>query len=194
MKDNGKARGRRVGSAGTITTADLIVLSFLEERPMHGYDLLAEYDRQEVVDWASVSKAQVYYALRKLDSQNLIIGRIEEHGARDRTVYQLTDEGRKALNAALNTETWANSRVPQPFTTWFGLSIHLSKQEQLDMLIARRDFLVKELNRERESLEFIKTLDNDRGKKGDSVVSLVIMQIEVEITWVNNILEGFGFN
>jgi DNA-binding PadR family transcriptional regulator len=30
-----------------VTTADLVVLSLLLERPMHGYDLLDEYRRQE---------------------------------------------------------------------------------------------------------------------------------------------------
>ncbi len=56
-----KARaGRRPGDTGRLTTADLVVLSLLREQPMHGYDLLAAYQRQEVEDWASVSKAQVY--------------------------------------------------------------------------------------------------------------------------------------
>ena len=61
-----RSRGRRTGDTGTLTTADLVVLSLLAEQPMHGYDLLAEYERQEVVDWASVSKAQLYYARAKL--------------------------------------------------------------------------------------------------------------------------------
>ena len=59
-------KGSRGRKPGPLTTADLVVLSLLAERAMHGYELLGEYDRQEVVDWASVSKAQVYYALQKL--------------------------------------------------------------------------------------------------------------------------------
>ena len=59
-----KQRGRRRGHADGLTTADLVVLSLLAERNMHGYDLLAEYSRQEVADWASISKAQLYYALK----------------------------------------------------------------------------------------------------------------------------------
>lgn len=40
--------------------ADLVVLSLLAERAMHGYELLKEYERQEVADWAPVSRPHVY--------------------------------------------------------------------------------------------------------------------------------------
>jgi DNA-binding PadR family transcriptional regulator len=33
-----------------------VVLSLLAERAMHGYELLKEYERQEVADWAPVSR------------------------------------------------------------------------------------------------------------------------------------------
>ena len=78
----GRARGPRDG----LTTADVVVLSLLTERAMHGYDLISEYERQEVVDWASVSKAQVYYALQKLERLGLIEASADAVGARERTV------------------------------------------------------------------------------------------------------------
>ena len=65
-------KGSRGRKAGSLTTADLVVLSLLTERAMHGYELLGEYERQEIADWASVSKAQVYYALQKLAELDLI--------------------------------------------------------------------------------------------------------------------------
>ena len=57
----GQARAARA-----LTTPDMVVLSLIAERPMHGYDISAELDRRLIRDWASVSRAQVYYSLEKL--------------------------------------------------------------------------------------------------------------------------------
>ena len=89
--------------------ADVVVLSLLEERAMHGYELLGEYDRQEVADWASVSKAQVYYALKKLAEMDLVEAngdlRDVRAASRNRTVYRPTATGRERLLTALSDAT-----------------------------------------------------------------------------------------
>ena len=51
-----------------VTLADLVVLSMLTETPMHGYELWAELERRQVSKWASITKTQVYYSLRKLEA------------------------------------------------------------------------------------------------------------------------------
>ena len=183
-----RSRGRRTGASGTLTTADLVVLSLLAEQRMHGYDLLAEYDRQEVVDWASVSKAQLYYALAKLAERGLIAGQTEADGARERIVYAPTEHGRRALAAALADGRWASERVPQPFATWLGLSIHADPAVARDVLEARRKWVVAEIARERDSLSYIETLPSDRAKRGTDIVRLVIGQLEVELAWVEELL------
>jgi DNA-binding PadR family transcriptional regulator len=188
MAELHKPRGRRPREGINLTQADLIVLSLLEERPMHGYDLQSEYDRQEVVDWASVSKAQVYYALDKLERRHLIKGRIEEGISRDRIVYTTTDKGRKELREALAQPAWAASRVAQPFATWIGLSIHVDKKTRTRQLIARQVFLNQEIERETASLLYIKTLISDRAKSGRAIVSLVIKQLEAELIWIGKLL------
>lgn len=184
-------RGSRGQKAGALTTADLIVLSLLAERAMHGYELLGEYDRQEVADWASVSKAQVYYAIRKLAELELIEPTAEppSDDARNRTVYAPTRRGRSKLIASLTKPTWASARVAQPFSTWLGLSIHLEQAAVVQVLHARQIFLCEELQREKESLMFIQTLMSKRARAGNSIVRLVIRQMEIELEWLNELLK-----
>jgi len=55
-----------------LTTPDLVLLSLLAERPMHGYEANAELERREIRDWAGVSRPQVYYSLDKLARLGLI--------------------------------------------------------------------------------------------------------------------------
>ena len=43
-----------------LTTPDLVLLSLLAERPMHGYQANLELERREVRDWAGISRPQVY--------------------------------------------------------------------------------------------------------------------------------------
>ncbi|MET3119858.1 DNA-binding PadR family transcriptional regulator [Undibacterium sp. GrIS 1.8] len=188
MVESTNPRGRRTGSNQGLTTADLVVLSLLAERPMHGYDLLAEYQRQEVADWASISKAQLYYALKKLDAMKLLGGNTEDGAARDRTIYRPTADGLAALSAGLAATTWASSRVAQPFTTWFGLSVHASPEAQQEILRARLSFLVEEIAKEKRSLEFITTLSAPRALKGASIVQLTINQLQVELEWVKTLM------
>src|SRR3981081_4205704 len=50
----------------TLTIADLVLLSLLAERPMHGYEANLELERRCIRDWAAISRPQVYYSLEKL--------------------------------------------------------------------------------------------------------------------------------
>lgn len=190
MKVRSRTRGRRAGKLGALTTADLVVLSLLAERPMHGYDLLSEYGRQEVVDWASVSKAQLYYALGKLAERGLIEGRSDNSGAaRERTVYGPTSVGLEALGDALGDQAWSVGRQPQPFATWLGLSMHADPAAAHSILNGRRRWLANEIDRERASLKFIISLPGERAKRGADIVQLVIRQLEVELEWVSEMAD-----
>jgi DNA-binding PadR family transcriptional regulator len=186
------SKGKKRGQTSGLTTADLIVLSLLAERPMHGYDLVREYERQEVADWASVSKAQVYYALQKLVGLSLIAP-VQSDGsadARDKMSYQPTNEGLVGLKLALSERDWASTRVAQPFATWLGLSIHLPQSEINQHLQARATFLAAELARERASLDYIKTLSTSRARAGENIVALVIAQLEAEQVWLKQLMSG----
>jgi DNA-binding PadR family transcriptional regulator len=190
MRALNKPSGRRSEPDKALTMADIVVLSLLDEKPMHGYDLLAEYDRQEVSDWASVSKAQVYYALKKLAKLLLVLGHAQESGGRERIIYAVTPKGRTALIEALMAKGWANQRQASPFSTWYGLSIALDQPAIESMLEQRLVFLHAELSKEKASLAFIKTLNSARGRVGERIVDLVIRQIETEVAWIKDMGVG----
>lgn len=179
------------GERGALAMADVVVLSLLEERAMHGYELLGESDRQEVADWASVSRAQVYYALKKLAEMDLVEAngdlRHARAASRNRTVYRPTATGRERLPTALSDEAWARLRTPHPFATWTGLAIHLPRSAARRVRSARQTFLEAELAREHASLAYIATLFGDRARAGDAIIRLVITQMEAEIAWLTTL-------
>ncbi|WP_375452085.1 PadR family transcriptional regulator [uncultured Devosia sp.] len=165
-----------------MTAADLVVLSLLSERAMHGYELLREYERQEVRDWASVSRAHVYYAIQKLSALALIDA--GERGGRAKTVYSVGANGAAALADALGRASWATSRIPDPFATWLALSIHARHDDVVRIVQQRHAFLVSELTREQMTLLEINADQGARIVVAQSMVTLTIRQLELEIAWL----------
>jgi DNA-binding PadR family transcriptional regulator len=179
-------------SEPTLTQADMVVLSLLLERPMHGYDLVQEYNRQEVRDWAFVSRAQVYYALRKLEQSRLIAAdaTAEAIDLRGKTVYTVTTEGQAALERQLLGDQWIEQRYPQPFTTWMGLSIHCTEAERREMITRRRAFLERELQREQKSYDLVATMTSARAQAGLKIIALTIDLIETELKWLETVTQA----
>jgi len=80
-------------------SAELLVLSLLEARQRHGYELgkLIELRSQGRISFRIGS---LYPILFRLENKGLIIGRwVERSGERRRRYFRLTAEGRKVLAA-----------------------------------------------------------------------------------------------
>ena len=183
-----KSAGRKRGGAPSLTTADLVVLSLLSEREVHGYELLQEYERQEVSEWATVSRAHVYYALKKLAVRGLIALAESPGGeGRDRAVYRVTADGRDALSESLGNLAWATAKSPLPFTTWLGLALHTSLANRQRVIAARLTFLEAEQVKKRKALAFIQTYASPRAAIGLQMVEFYIQQLEQEHAWLQTL-------
>jgi DNA-binding PadR family transcriptional regulator len=177
----------------TLTLPDLVVLSLLRERPMHGYELNQELARREVRDWAEISRPQIYYSLKKLARSGHIL-RAAEGEARagpERQVFRPTAAGRRALSAALAREDWAIQRPPDPFLTWLILSSNTEPENRLRLLERRRAFLEEQLTKERVTLGEILADTGVMVAAAALVVRLVIGQWEVELAWLREVEDMF---
>lgn len=170
-----------------LTTADLLVLSLLSERAMHGYELMREFDQQEVTEWARVSRPHVYYALQKLARLGYtepLPEKAKPASARGRTVYKVSSLGKAALRKDLGQSSWAKAKAPPPFSTWFGLSIHTSPAGRKKILVDRVVFLKAEIERKHETLKFIQSYESVRAPTGIQLVRLYIEQCATELRWI----------
>lgn len=98
-------------------SAELMVLSLIEARPRHGYEIGKLIEARS--DGAlSFHAASLYPLLYRLEKRGWIEGRwVEKAGQRRRRYYKLTSEGRKVL--ATQRSTWesfvaAIHRVTRP--------------------------------------------------------------------------------
>jgi len=169
-----------------LTTPDLVILSLLAERPMHGYEVNATLEDRKIREWAPVSRPQIYYSLDKLTGLGFI--RVGADGP-ERRVFETTALGRDRLADALESKHWVNNRVHQPFLIWLALSWQARPRAFRKQLNERKKFLEERLADERTTLKDV--LDEVGHPYHEAVwmLQLVIEQTESEKRWVNRLLK-----
>jgi DNA-binding PadR family transcriptional regulator len=172
-----------------LTTPDVVLLSLLAERPMHGYEANLELERRQVRDWAGISRPQVYYSLEKLARLGLIRGTEsdEPQSGPERRVFRTAAKGRAALASALEREDWTTQRDRPPFLTWIALSWQTRPGAFQRQVERRRAFLEKELAREEATLRAIRKEVGHRFHEAVWMVSLIIQQFRVELRWLRRV-------
>jgi DNA-binding PadR family transcriptional regulator len=178
------------GRKRELTTPDLVLLSLLAERPLHGYQANAELERREVRDWAGISRPQVYYSIDKLAQFGLVrASEIESSAAAgpERRVFQTTAKGRAALADALEREEWATHRERPPFLTWIALSWQARPGVFRQQIKRRREFLENQLSREEATLLSIKKEVGHRFHEAVWMVSLMIERSRGELRWLRKL-------
>jgi DNA-binding PadR family transcriptional regulator len=185
-----KRRGakRKLG----LTTPDLVLLSLLAERPMHGYQANLELERREIRDWAGISRPQVYYSLEKLAGAGLIRGLEtgEPAAGPERSAFETTAKGKAALAAALEREEWATQRERPAFLTWVALSWQARPGVFEKQMERRREFLEKEVLREKEVLASILEEVGHSYHEAVWMVGFMIEQFEAELKWLTKVREA----
>jgi DNA-binding PadR family transcriptional regulator len=172
-----------------LTTPDLVLLSLLAERPMHGYQADLELERREVRDWAAISKPQVYYSLEKLARLGLIREAESDDviAGPERQVYATTPRGRSALAAALERDTWTTQRERPLFLTWMALSSQARPGVFARQLRRRAAFLRRELAREKATLKSILQEVGHQFHEAVWMVTLTILQFRTELLWLRRL-------
>lgn len=183
--ERARAVSARLKRKPALTIPDLVLLSLLAERPMHGYQAILELDRREVQDWAEISRPLVYYSLEKLARGGLIQASAKDkpEGGRAHTTYQTTERGVTALADALEWEEWTTQRERPPFLTWMALSWKARPGIFLKQLKHRRKFLLKELAREKKTALAIYQEVGHKYHEAMWMVGLMIAQFRAEILW-----------
>lgn len=173
-----------------LTTADLVLLSLLTERPMHGYQANAELERREIRHWADLSRPQVYYSLKKLAQLGMLREGVSEVAAEgpERRVYEATAKGKAALASVLEREGWATQRDKPAFLTWLALSWQAKPKTVREQLERRAAFLGREIVREEETLESVLKEVGHAHHEAVWMIQLMIEKFHVELKWVRRLL------
>jgi len=179
------------GNETRLTTPDLVILSLLAERPMHGYEVNTTLENRNIRDWAPVSRPQIYYSLDKLTSLGLIrVGTDASPAAGpERRVFETTAAGRDRLADALESKHWVHNRVHQPFLIWLALSWQARPRTFRKQLRERRKLLAERLTEERATLKDVLNEVGHPYHEAVWMLQLIIEQMESEQHWIERILD-----
>ena len=99
--------------------------------------------------WAA-SYGQIYPELKRLEEEGLVRGRPEPTGGRARTVFELTDAGRAALQAWLGSDTELMDELRDEGMLKLFFSDSVSPQLRIDNIRAKRQRCERKLAQLRE--------------------------------------------
>lgn len=156
---------------------------------MHGYQANLELERREIRDWANLSRPQVYYSLEKLARAGLVRAAETDVPAAgpERSTFETTTKGRAALAAALERQDWATQRERPPFLTWIALSWQAKPGVFEKQIARRREFLEREVAREREVLASILEEVGHPHHEAVWMVTFTIKQFRLELLWLRKL-------
>jgi DNA-binding PadR family transcriptional regulator len=186
-----RARPRKPAAVvRALTVPDLVVLSLLAERPMHGYEVVAELDRRQIGDWANVSRPQVYYSLDKLVRLGLLRPSTDAEPAAgpERRVLTTTASGRARLADALERADWTTGRDRPAFLTWMALSWLVRPGVFEAQLRQRQVFLGQEIAREEETLHAVEAEVGHPYHEAVWMLTLMIDHLKIEARWIEKVL------
>jgi DNA-binding PadR family transcriptional regulator len=187
-------RPRRIAGARrklALTAPDLVLLSLLAERPMHGYQANLELERREIRDWAGISRPQVYYSLEKLARAGMIRASQSDEPAAgpERSTFETTAKGSAALANALELEEWTMQRERPPFLTWVALSWQARPGTFEKQVQRREEFLKQELAREEETLKSVLEEVGHPYHEAVWMIKLMIEQFRTELRWLKKLAQ-----
>ena len=127
-----------MSSARGLTTTSYSILGLLAVQPWSTYELTRQMDRGLGRFWPrAISK--LYEEPKKLAAQGLAVATPQQVGRRSRTVWSITDEGRRALAEWLHTPgAGPVLEFEQLLKVWF--SDHGTKADALASLAAARSW------------------------------------------------------
>jgi DNA-binding PadR family transcriptional regulator len=128
-----------------MTKTDILLLGLLLDRPMHGYELYQQIQAEGIDNWFVVSAAGVYYSLRKLRDQGLVVeSRQRKRGSSRKSIFRLTEKGRSAFLSAMETELASREKAYLDYDLAIYLLNRLPLERALPRLEERQAFLAEQ--------------------------------------------------
>ena len=130
----------------SLSSAEYVVLGMLRLGARSGYDIKRTVDMSTRFFW-TISHAQIYPALKRLERLRLVRGRSEPRGKRRRRVYELTPKGEAALGDWLRSDEPLGSELRDLGALKLFFADALEPKEALALLAMMRARSERQLER-----------------------------------------------
>lgn len=103
-----------------MSKAHMVVLSFLKDKPLHGYQMGLIVDQLKLPGWVGITMPAIYKAMQALEKSKHIRGEeMREGNNPPRTVYHLNPKGREYLRQIVTNYLAGNEMLDRDW--WLAL-------------------------------------------------------------------------
>ena len=121
---------------------ELIVLGLLNEKPAYGYQLKNIIKERGLDKWGISKQPSIYSTLNKLEKEDKIVGRKEQHGNMPpSTIYSLTAKGKKSLKQNVEEALASKSKPANPAIIGIAFITGTTKLKAIQILRDNLDYI-----------------------------------------------------
>lgn len=118
-----------------LSKISVLILGIIEEKPLNPYQLNKYLQFLHVEDWFSIATSSVYVTIRNLSKNKYIEGKaIKEGNMPEKTIYSITEIGKKELNRTLKSFLGETEIEITKFNLAILLICHIDKNDVQDIL------------------------------------------------------------
>lgn len=120
---------------------EILLLSTLARRPMHGYEIELELRYKHVRWWAKCERGHLYAALGRLEARGDIRHLRAGKSVRSKRVFEITDSGRDRLRTSIESLVQGQDSTFFDIDLFLASAFFLEKKRAVELLVARAEQL-----------------------------------------------------
>ena len=129
-----------------LSRMDVLILTSLARRPMHGYEIKLELEYKHVEWWAKCAHGHLYAALKRLEQRGEIQRKAGHGGARARRIFALTAAGKRRMQTLLESLARSPDQTHFDFDLFLAGAFALERRHALELLAERRTVLQRQVD------------------------------------------------
>jgi DNA-binding PadR family transcriptional regulator len=130
-----------------VSKVGTLLLGIIKERPVNPYELTKLLEIIKIKEWFPVAASSIYATIKNLYTRGYISGEaIREGHMPEKTVYTITDEGRKVFEQTIKELLSDRGLDSTAFNIGTVMMCHLEKDEVLELLKSKIKETEKELD------------------------------------------------
>ena len=164
-----------------MSVVDLMLLGFLQDKPMNAYEIKKEVEKKNLVWWIKMSSPSIYRNISALSDKGYIDGEIVRDGEMpEKTIYTINEKGKKYFLRLMEQYAKTPPKIYLDFTAIISNLNHVDKEAGGEML----DSLYQTFQ---ETKKILSTIENSYERAQAKAVTQLNQQMyDLFCDWLEN--------
>ena len=171
-----------------MSSIDLIILGFLQKKPMSPYELTRFFEFKRVQKWVKIGSPTIYQNIKKLAAKNYLSGKTVKEGEMpEKVIYSITKSGREHFLELMNRFSANPGKIFFDFNALIANLSLVDKKTALEML---QDLKISFIDSKDD-------VDNDFAQlpdiltEGKAIMKLYRIIFRDMIKWIDELIENY---